>query len=326
MTSKKIKWGIIGLGAISHDFVKDLLLVDEAELYAVASRNKDKASEFAALYGVNKSYDSYDALFKDETVDIIYIATPHHLHASLSIQAIQKGKHVLCEKPMTINSEQAIRVMKNATNKNVFFMEALWSRFNPGIQKVLQLVKDGELGTINYLNADFSFWTKRDMTSRLFDMNLAGGALLDIGIYPLFLSYIILGNPLEINALAHLDKGGVDVQTAMLLKYENAMANLFCGFMSDSDMIARIYGTEGSIFIPKDWYKSQGFTLVKNGEKQYFDLPTRGTGFYYEILECHKCIAEGKIQSELWSHQNSMELMQLMDDIRNMINLKYPFE
>lgn len=324
--SRKIKWGIVGLGNIAHYFVKDLLLVEEAELTAVASRDLKKAEDFAKTYNAVRFYNSYDDLFLDDLVSIVYIATPHHSHAELSMKAMKAGKHVLCEKPMAVNAIDAQHMIDTAKENKVFFMEGLWARFNPSIQKVLHLLNEGVIGKVNYLNADFSFLTPKNKDGRLYNIALAGGALLDIGIYPLFLSYMIFGKPIAIKASALMDEGGVDVQTSMILKYKNAFSNLYCGFKSDSDMVAKIYGTDGAIYIDKKWYETQGFRVVKNGKETVYDLPTVGKGFYYEIRECIDCIKNDAMESSLWSHQNSLDIIKLMDAIREMIGLKYPFE
>ncbi len=327
MKLKKVNWGIIGLGAIAHHFVKDLLLVENANLVAVASRNYSKAMNFSKEYDIAVSYGSYDELFDDTTVDIIYIATPHHNHAEISIKAISKGKHVLCEKPLAVNLPDAMRIVKCAEKNNVFFMEALWARFNPSLQKIFELIQNNEIGEVNYINADFSFYTPKDKDGRLYNMDLAGGALLDIGIYPLFLSYMIFGKPEQIEANAIFDVGGADIQTAMILKYKNALSSLYCGIKSSSDMIAKICGTKGTILIDKYWYKTQGFSLVtEDGKEIRYEFPTKGRGYYYEIIECNKCIEQQEKESDLWTHQNSFDLISMMDAIREKIGLKYPFE
>jgi len=327
MNTKKVNWGIVGLGAIAHHFVKDLLLIENVKLIAVASRNTKKAEDFAKTYKAKNYYDSYEKLFEDPIVDIVYIATPHHNHAAISIKAMSKGKHVLCEKPLAVHFNDASRMILSAQENNVFFMEALWSRFNPVIQKIQELLQEGAIGTLNYINADFSFFVEKNKDGRLYNMSLAGGALLDIGIYPLFLSYLFFGVPDTIDAHAIFDDGGADIQTSMLLKYKNGISNLYCGFKSNSDMVAKVCGTEGTILIDRFWYKSEGFTLIKNdGTKTKYNLPKIGSGYYYEIIECNNCILNRKTESRLWPHKNSLDLIAMMDEIREKINLKYPFE
>lgn len=323
---KKIKWGIIGLGKIANKFTKDLALVENAELYAVASRSIDKSKAFAKQNKAENAYGSYQDLFKDEAVDIVYIATPHNSHKNLSIEALQAGKHVLCEKPLAVNRKQAEAMIETAKKENCFLMEAFWSRFNPSINAVFEMIKNGTIGEVNYINADFCFLKEEDHRHRLFNMGFAGGALLDVGVYPLFLAYSILGMPKVIAATSNFANTGVDMQTAIIFNYQKAMASLMCGFRSHSDMVAKIYGNKGSILIDTRWHEAQSFQIVTNGTVETKSYPTEGKGFTGEIEECIACIEREEIESKHWSHQNSLDLISLTDQIREQIGLKYPFE
>ena len=314
---QNLRFGLVGLGHISTDFIRDLKMVQGAEVVAVASRSAEKAKAFAAEHGVERYYGSYAEIFEDPMVEIIYIGTPHDSHEELSIAAMDAGKHVLCEKPMGVNRAQVERMVAAANRNKVFLMEALWSRFNPAIKACLGLVKDGALGEVNYLNADFAFVGKKDIGHRLLNPDLAGGAILDIGIYPLFLAYMLFGKPREILASAHFHpQTGVDVQVSMILKYPKAMASLYCGFVSKSDMVARICGTEGSVYLEGRWHESDGFTLQAGGQATKVSLPRTGKGLTYEIRECVECISRQKMQSDLWSHQHSLDLAGMMDMVR----------
>ncbi|MBT8231298.1 MAG: Gfo/Idh/MocA family oxidoreductase [Saprospiraceae bacterium] len=322
-----LNWGIVGLGKIAGKFVTDLSLLNGQRIVAVASRSHDKAKEFLSTHNLNgNAYGSYQALFNDPNVDIIYIATPHHLHCQLSIQAMECGKHVLCEKPLGVNRSEVKKIVETSHQTKRFMMEALWSRFNPSIIKVKSLIDAGEIGEVSYINADFCHLMLKDENSRLFNPELAGGALLDIGIYPVFLAYLILGMPQTITANGNMFRTGVDTQTSMAFKYKNAMATLFSSFESFSDMVAKIYGTKGNIYINKRWHEADGFVIEKDGEKNMTDLPIVGKGYTYEIQECDYQIAKGNIESNLWSHKNSLELVSLLDEIRNQIGLVFPFE
>lgn len=326
MNREKIRWGIIGLGNIAHKFAKDLMLVEEAELVAVASRNLDKSQEFAEKYTVKNVYDSYDAILNDAKVDIVYIATPHNSHAALSIKALQNNKHVLCEKPIALNYNDAFQMITASKENNRFFMEAFWTRFNPSFREAFSKIINGEIGTIKYINADFAFCAENleGIGDRKTDINLGGGSLLDIGVYPLFLCYMLLGIPSEIVAKSNFHKTGADLQTSMILQYENAQAILHSSFVSVSNMIATINGSKGTINLNSLWHEAQSYTLSVNNKKEEFLLPTKGKGFTYEIEECHRCIRENKIESQLWSHQNSLELIKMVDEVRNQIGLEYP--
>jgi len=319
----KIKWGIIGLGNIANQFAADLLLVQDAALVAVASRDHNKAIEFAKKYNCTKSYDSYEALFQDDQVDIIYIATPHDSHAELSIKALENGKHVLCEKPMSLSYKDALQMIEASRKYDKFFMEAFWTRFIPSVKEILEKVNQGIIGDVKYVKADFAFYADEKQGGRLFDKNLGGGALFDIGVYPLFLSYILLGIPKEIMAKSIYHKNGIDLQTSMILQYENAQSVLHASIISESDMKATISGTQGHIQLKSPWYIADGYSVSKNNKEETFSLPNLGIGYTHEAIECHNCIRNNQIESKLWSHQNSVDLSKIVEDIKNKIGLKF---
>ena len=322
-----IKWGIVGAGNIAHSFSKDLALVSGGELTAVASRNLDKAQSFATEYGAPNAYGSYEELFNSKTVDVIYIATPHTTHARLSIAAMKAGKSVLCEKPAGVNKGEVEEMIKVAKENKVFFMEALWTRFNPTIKKVKELVDNGTIGDIGYLHADFAFFAlDRDENGRLLNPELAGGSLLDIGIYPIFLSYLMLGMPKDIKASANFHKTGVEVQISMIFNYEKAQAILYSGLNSNSEKKAEIAGSKGSIFVHPRWHETSGYTLEIDGDSSVVELGKVGKGYTYEIEEVHNCLNAGKTESDLWSHQNSRDLIEIMDTVRNKVGIVFPFE
>ncbi|MEO1011862.1 MAG: Gfo/Idh/MocA family oxidoreductase [Bacteroidota bacterium] len=322
-----IRWGILGLGNIARSFAKDLALVSKASLKAVASRNMEKARTFAMENKASYAFGSYEELLHCTEVDIIYIAVPHTLHAYWSIRAMEEGKHVLCEKPMGINRAEVKKMIATAQRNRVFLMEALWSRFNPSIRKVKQLVDDGEIGTIGYLHADFAFYAlDRPEEGRLLNPDLAGGSLLDIGIYPIFLAYLILGKPKNIRASSHFYRTGVEIATAVVFEYPKAHALLFSAFTTGSEMKAEISGNKGSLFLHPRWHQAQGYTLEQNGNIKNRELPTSGKGYTHEIKEAHQCLISDHLQSELWSHQNSLDLIELLDRVRHLSGIVFPME
>ena len=324
---EKVRWGIIGLGNIARNFVKDLALVNEAQIYAAASRNLEKAKGFADKYNIPKAFGSYKELLECKEIDVVYIATPHTSHCELSIMAMEHGKHVLCEKPMGINRVEVEKMIVAAQQNKVFLMEALWSRFNPSILKVKQLVETGDIGPLAYLQADFAFYAMdRDFKGRVLNPELAGGSLLDIGIYPIFLAYLLLGKPDQILSTSSFHDNGTEIQTSMIFKYPKAQAILYSGFTSRSEMKAEISGEKGTIYIPTRWHEAQAYIVEKNGEKEEFSLPTRGRGYFYEIKEVNDCINHGKLESTLWSHQNSLDLINIMDIVRKQNGIEFPFE
>ena len=325
--SKKIKWGIIGCGNIANKFASDLALINDAELAAVASRSIERAIEFAQKHNSEKAYKSYDELFLDANVHIVYIATPHTSHAELSIKAMEHGKHVLCEKPLALNKNEARAIIKTSQRLGKFFMEALWTRFNPSLTAIKKHIDNGDIGEIKFINVDFTFKTNKSLNSRVLDLNLGGGAVLDIGIYPAFLVYLLLGIPKEILAKSIFHEvTKCDMQTSMIFHYDAAQAILYSGFASKSELVARISGSEGQIHLHNPWLVAQGYTVFKNNKERVFDLPTSGIGFSHEIMECHDCLRTNKIESKTWSHQNSLDLISILDTVREQVGLKYPQE
>ena len=313
---KRIKWGIAGLGRIAYKFASDLNRVAQAELLAVASSNGDRAMAFQKEFEAQKAYDNYEDLYQDPHIEIIYIASLNQNHFPMCLAALKAGKGVLCEKPLGLNPSEVKMMINTAKKLNVFLMEGLWSRFNPAIQKAKQWVDEGRIGSIKFLYAEFSFFRLNiDASHRLMDPGKGGGVLYDIGIYTLFLAYFILGKPTSITAKSLFAATGVDVQTSMILEYENAQAVLYCGIANESDNRAKIGGTEGEIILHGWWHNAQKVEWVKAGEATEVDLPTEGNGFVPQIEEVNKCMAHGKIESELWRHQDTLALSQLIEEV-----------
>lgn len=322
-----IGWGILGPGKIAQSFANDLKLVEDGKLVAAASRSIERAQTFASENDVTYAFGSYEELFTCDEVDVIYIATPHTGHMEWAIKAMQAGKHVLCEKPLGINLAEVEQMIAVAEENKVFLMEALWSRFNPSIKKIKQLITDGHIGDVGYLQADFAFYgLDRDIESRVLNVDLAGGSILDIGIYPIFLAYLILGKPKSIQAVSNFHEKGAEIQTSMIFHYENAQAMLYSGLTSNSKMTAEIQGTTGAIFIDPRWHEANGFVVLKDGVEDRNDMPTIGKGYSHEIVEVHNCLKEGKLQSGQWSHQNSIDLINLLDEVRRLSGVVFPFE
>ncbi len=325
--NNKVRWGIIGLGRIAEIFARDLQLVKSAELVAVASTDMSRAKQFAIQFDCSTYYGSYDKLFRDENVDVVYIATLHPSHCQLSIEAMNHGKHVLCEKPVAMNANEAMAMVEKAKTNQVFFMEAFWTRFNPSIVNLKKLIDNKEIGALRYINAEFSFYKLDDHpTDRSLNVALGGGSLLDMGVYPIFLSYFLLGMPNDILAKSQFFTTGAEIQTSMLFQYTNAQALLYSGFANNTDMKAKISGEKGEIFIEPIWHETQGFHLVKNGVVKKYNLPTFGKGFTYEIDEVNYCIINKKRESKNWSHQNSIDLISIVDNVRKQAGINYPFD
>ena len=326
MNNRKIyNWGILGPGKIAHKFAQGLASLENAKVFAVGSRDITRAVEFGHQYHANKIYGSYEELALDKDVDIIYIATPHSEHHQHVKLCLEKGKHVLCEKAFTINARQLEELIELARVNKLFLMEAIWTRFLPGIEKTIEIISSGDLGEIKMLQADFGFKPPYDLNSRLFNPQLGGGSLLDIGIYPVFLSLLILGTPDRINAVAYKGETGVDESLAVNFLYDNgAMAVLSSSFLVKTATRADIYGTKGHITLNPRWISQTSLT-VDYYEKELINLnfKYRNNGYDYEAEEVMNCIDNGLHESPRLPLKFSMNLMQIMDKIRDLIGLKY---
>lgn len=316
--TKKVHWGIIGLGKIANKFAEDLLLAQNACLYAVASRSADKASEFKIKHQAEKAYSSYQALLEDKAIDIVYIALPHSQHYSFSLLALKHNKAVLCEKPLGMNAQEVETLQAEALRRNLFIMEGIWTRFIPATQKLISLLADGLIGDIISLKADFGFRPNFNPDSRLFDPQLGGGSLMDIGLYPLYLSLLVLGEPEKIKAMARYSSTGVDSHCTMLLQFGNgALANLESSFELQTPTEAFIYGRKGSIKIHSRFHHSEKITL-KLGElpKEEFIIKYRGNGYIHEIEAVNESLLQGFKENSLLPHKESLRLAKLLDKVK----------
>ncbi|MEO0899721.1 MAG: Gfo/Idh/MocA family oxidoreductase [Bacteroidota bacterium] len=326
MNTQKLKWGIVGTGNIAQQFVRDLKLLDDHLIVGVASRSTSKANNFAQLNGIEEFYGTYRELFASKKVDIVYIATPHNSHMEWTLEALEAGKYVLCEKPVAVNRMECERMVHKAREKKRFFMEALWTRFNPNFLKVLETIEQGLIGEVNYIKADFSFFVEEARRTRLMDPDLAGGSLLEMGIYPVFLAYFLGGKPTSIKAIARLNSRGSDLQCLTSLTFPKGVAQLMSGFCSESEMVAHIHGEKGRIQIHAPWHESENFVLIKGKKSHLFSSPKIGKGFTHEAIACKNAIEKGWIEHPMWTHQNSLDLMEILDEIRSQAGITYPFE
>jgi predicted dehydrogenase len=250
MNMRPFKWGIIGPGRIAEKFANAIPLTDGAILTSVSSRDIGRAEKFAKRFGAPFYYDSYEVLAQDKNIDAVYVAVPHALHCQVSIKCLENGKAVLVEKPLALNEGQVKEMIDASQKNNCFLMDGMWTRFLPAIQKTLELVKEGAIGEIRQIRADFGFRAKYDPKDRLFNMHLGGGCVLDIGVYPLFLCQSLLGDPKNIEAKARLSATGVDEHCEAVLSYENAEAEVISSFIYDTPRTAEIIGTKaGSIYL-----------------------------------------------------------------------------
>ncbi len=325
---KNINWGILGCGWIAQQFADALNGTEGAVLHAVGSRSQDKANEFAKKNDAIKAYGTYMALIEDQNIDIIYIATPHSHHFANTKVCLEKGKHVLCEKAFTVNASQAKVLLDLAKSKGLFLMEALWSKFLPGMIKAKELIDNGIIGDVISMDADFGSKFEINPKHRLFNPYLAGGVLLDIGIYPLFLSLYMFGKPKVLKAHSVLDSNNIDLTTSMISEHSTGtMCNLTSTSLAARPVKASFYGTKGKLEFDNWWFTPCNFTLTLNDkEPEIHEFPADVNGYEYEAIEAMNCLKEGKTESEIMPHSFTILLMEMMDEIRSQCGITYPQE
>jgi predicted dehydrogenase len=265
-------------------------------------------------------------LVKDTEIDAIYIATPHNLHLEHTLLVLNHNKHVLCEKPLGVNSKEVKIMMDKAGEKGLFLMEALWIRFLPKFIKTKELVESGAIGDVKLLTASFAFRSDKGPEHRQFNIDLCGGALLDIGIYNIFLSLLLLGKPKKIAASAGLNEQGCDTSCSYSFNYENdTIASMYSTFIADSPSIAEIHGTTGKIILEQKWFSPGKVKLLQfNGTEEVFEFDMKSNGYQFEAEEVASCILACKTQSDLWSLNDSLQLVEIMDTIRKECGIVYP--
>ncbi len=324
--TRPCRWGIIGPGKIAQKFAAAIPLAGNAVLYAVASSDGGRARAFAEKYGAATYYDRYEALISDPEIDAVYIATPHAFHARHALLCLSQNKPVLCEKPMALNHAQVKQMVDVSRLHHTFLMEAMWTRFLPAIEKILEIVNAGSIGTVGHVRGDFGFYAPFDPDSRLFDLKLGGGSLLDIGVYPLWLCLAVLGKPDEITASGTLAPTGADESCLAVLHYKKgAIASAFSTLNVYTSLTAEVGGTTGTVVIPSPWYKSNTFSLRRPGEEeQRFTFEAVDNGFEYQIREVMRCLNLGLIESPLMSHAFSLSLSETMGLIRQQLGVSYP--
>ncbi len=326
MKDGTIRWGILGTGNIANKMADALKSLSGAQLVAVGSRSAEKAEEFGGRHGIPRRHSSYEALADDPDVDIIYVCTPHTLHASNSLLCLERGKAVLCEKPFTVNSAQARAVVTKAREKGLFLMEAMWTRFLPAIRRCREMVLSGRIGEVRMLQADFGFRAGWDPQGRLLNPELAGGGLLDVGVYTVSLSYLLLGAPSRLESMAHIGETGVDEQNALLLGYPGGqIAILSSAVRTNTPHVAYIIGTEGMIRIPAFWCARE-FTVISGGKEERIEEGYPGNGFEFQAMEAMQCLREGRTESATMPLDESISIMETMDRAREQWGLKYPGE
>lgn len=322
-----IRWGIIGPGTIANYFAKEVSDTKDGIITAVYGRNKEKTKEFSNKYNIEKYYVNIDEFLNDNNIDAVYIATPHNYHMDYARKCILAKKHVLCEKPFSYNYKTGKEILELAKENNIFIMEALWTLFLPAVNKVKKWIEEGKIGQVKLIVANFGIKSEYNINNRLYNPNLAGGALLDLGIYLiLFSNYIANSFPKEIKASAEFTKTNVDESDIINLKYENGiLSSLKCSLSVKLDNTAIIYGENGKIVIPRFWASKEAYLYTEDTNEKYIDEYEK-PGYKYEIEEANNCVINNTLESNIASHNVTLELAKIMDEIRKQINLVYPFE
>ncbi|HWG74402.1 MAG TPA: Gfo/Idh/MocA family oxidoreductase [Acidimicrobiales bacterium] len=321
-----LRWGVIGTGSIAATLTADLTLTDSGRVVAVGSRHQESADRFADQFAIPHRHASYEGLVTDPDVDVVYVATPHPMHHANTLLALEAGRPVLVEKAFTMNATEAHDLVDAARSKGLFLMEAMWTRFLPDMAEIRRLVADGSLGEIVTVIADHGQWFPNDPDSRLFDPELGGGALLDLGVYPVSLASMILGRPDRIVAMIDPAFTGVDGQTSMLFGYPSgAQAVLTCTSAARTPTRAAIVGTEARIEVDGDFYTPTSFTLIpRDGTPSHFAQAHEGRGLWHEADEVARCLRDGLLESPLMPLDESISIMETMDAVLAQVDPKGP--
>ena len=323
--TETVRWGVLGTGGIAEAFAGDLPRVAGAELAAVGSRTSAAADAFALAHGFARAHGSWAELAADPEVDVVYVATPHAFHLPAALQCLAGGKAVLCEKPMTLDLAGSQRLVREARSRQLFLMEAMWMRCNPAIRKLVDLIADDAIGEVTAVHADFGLQGPFAAEHRLRDPALGGGALLDLGVYPINLAHLVLGSPATVVSWGHLTPEGVDDNTGLVLGYESgAVAVLSCGLNGETRNAATITGTRGRIELPGGFFAPRSFSLRRADTMELFELPFEGRGYQFEAEEVQRCVLGGAVESPLMPHDTTLEIMKLMDTVRDEIGVVYP--
>jgi len=326
---RKLKVGIVGTGFIAEKFVLAAsVLQDELEVWAVASRTNEKALEFANNYKIPNAYGSYEALAADPEIDLVYIATPHNLHLDNIYLYAKHNKNILCEKPLVINEKQALEAAAIAKQYGIFLMEAYWSVFVPAYDKFKEILHSGQLGKVDFMRAEIGFSHPGKRGFRKIDPAVAGGAMLDLGVYNIMIASEVFGYDAHVKeARASMNEYGTDIHDAFVLTYTNGQtAYLMDTLRGRLDNKAVIYGEKGCLTL-HNYLGSQKVTLDINGDPPIdYEFPFDVNGYEYEIRHVCRCIREGKTQSDVIPLDKSIAIMKISDKIRHMINLKYNME
>jgi predicted dehydrogenase len=324
-TTRTIRWGILGTGKIARAFATALQQTPGAQLAGVASRSLASAQAFGADFGTTGCYGSYQALADAPDIDIIYIGTPHPLHAENAKMALHAGKAVLCEKAFTMNRREAAEVVDLARTKQLFLMEAMWTRFMPALAEVRRIIAAGEIGPVQNVNADFGFAATDDPDHRVNNAALGGGALLDLGIYPLSIAAALLGPVASVQAQAIMGPTGVDVQTAFTMLHEGGgLSVCSCALTARTPCELTVSGPLGHIRMNTRFHCTTSVSVaLADGSTRTVATPYLGNGYVHEAMEAVRCLRAGLLESPAMTLDETLALMGVLDTVRSQIGLRY---
>ncbi len=325
--SKIYNWGIVGLGKIAHKFAQDLQTIPNARIWAVAAKDQTRADDFAATYKATHAFGTYEAMLDCPDLDIIYIATPHSSHCALASLYLSHKIPCLVEKPFGINRAEAQLTFDIAKQNQTFVMEALWTRFLPQISQTLAWIADDKIGAIKSIKSDFGFHlAHQDGNHRLLNPDLGGGSLLDVGIYPIFMTYLLLGKPTAMQSMAHIGNTGVDESFVANFKYKDkALAMIHSSVATLTETETIIYGEKGNIKLHGRFHEAcPRISLhLYDGTSQHIDYEWNTHGYNYEAIAVMECLNQGLIENSLWTPQNTLDILTIMDALRAQIGLTY---
>ena len=327
--SAPFHWAILGLGKIARKFAEDLARIPDARLVAVGSRSAERAGAFAAEFGAGHAAGSYAATFDGPRIDAVYVATPHTSHRELTLLSLERGIPVLCEKPLGLNLAEVEEMVAAARRHGTYLLEALWSRFLPHSIAAFDLLRSGRIGTVESLRADFGFRGPDDPASRLWDPALGGGALLDIGIYPVWLAQVVFGPPEAIAATARLTDRGVDAEIEVTLTHAGGrLAHCHATLLGRTKTEALIHGTEASLHLHPRFHEPSSFSVLtgKNDPPENHYFPNKANGYQYEAEAVMADVRAGKTENDLWTLTDSLALHRTLTEVRRLVGVGYPGE
>ncbi|MFF4028208.1 Gfo/Idh/MocA family protein [Streptomyces sviceus] len=331
MTEQSVRWGILATGGIAAAFTADLVDLPDAEVVAVASRSEASAKAFAERFGIERAYGEWGALAEDADIDVVYVATPHAAHRAAAGLCLSAGRNVLCEKAFTLNAREAEELVGLAKEHGRFLMEAMWMYCNPLVRRLKGLVDDGVIGEVRTVQADFGLAGPFPPSHRLRDPAQGGGALLDLGVYPVSFAHLLLGEPSDVTAKAVLSEEGVDLQTGALLSWDSgALASLHCSLTGGTATIASVTGSLGRIDIPNGFFHPDRFVLHRDGRdpEEFVADPADGprNSLKHEAREVMRALRAGETQSPLVPLEGTLAVMRTLDAVRDRIGVRYPGE